>query len=280
MTDRRDWQSGVGETWAAEWRRTDRSFTNLAQDLDAAILAVAPASGQAVDIGSGAGATAAAVAAALPGLSVLGIDLSSALVDTARRERSGLPNLRFVVGDVASEVAQAAPVDLFFSRHGVMFFNDPVAGFTALRGAARGGAAIVFSCFAARRENEWITLLDSVVGAPPEAPGFAPGPFGFAEPAIVRDVLSRSGWTGASPMRADYRYLAGKGEKNEVAIDDATAFFSRIGPAAPIIAAAPPEERVAITARLRDVLAPHCRDGVVVLDASAWIWTAHAGEAS
>lgn len=29
MTDMREWQSGVGRTWAENWQMTDRSFSGL-----------------------------------------------------------------------------------------------------------------------------------------------------------------------------------------------------------------------------------------------------------
>ena len=51
MTTAPEWQSGVGDAWAAEWRRTDRSFTGLAPHLDAAIRAHVPTTGRAADVG-------------------------------------------------------------------------------------------------------------------------------------------------------------------------------------------------------------------------------------
>lgn len=280
MTDRTDWQDRVGDTWAAEWRRTDRSFAGLAPALDAAILAAAPPTGRAVDIGTGAGATAAAFAAARPAMSVIGIDLSTALLATARAERAPLPNLRFVAGDVLTAAVDAAPVDLFFSRHGVMFFDDPAAAFAVLRRAARPDTALVFSCFAPRADNGWIGVLDAVLGPSDLPRGYAPGPFAFADPAMVGDILRRSGWVAAAPAQIGYRYVVGEGETDDAALADALSFFTRIGPAAPVIAAAAPDDRARVTDRLRAELRPHCRGGVVALDASAWIWTARAGEAA
>lgn len=277
MTERDAWRARVGEVWAAEWRRTDRTFADMARSLDAAILAVAPARGHALDIGCGAGATAAALAAARPQLSVLGVDLSSALVGVARVERGPLPNLDFVVGDVMTAAADAAPVDLFVSRHGVMFFDDPVTGFAALRQAAAPDAALVFSCFAGRSDNEWVGIVDTVIGGPPVRNGdYAPGPFAFAEPAMVADILARAGWRDATPQRVDYRYYAGEGADDTAALDDAASLFTRIGPAAPWLAGFAETERTAVRARLLEAFVPYCRDGRVVLGASAWIWTARA----
>lgn len=57
MTSGQDWQGRVGDVWAAEWQRTERSFADLARHLDKAIAGVAPNRGRALDIGSGAGST-------------------------------------------------------------------------------------------------------------------------------------------------------------------------------------------------------------------------------
>ena len=138
----------------------------------------------AVDIGCGAGGTSLALAAARPLLSVLGIDLSESLIETARSRASPYPNLSFRAGD-ATEVADLG-VDLFFSRHGVMFFDDPKAAFTRLRAAARPGARLIFSCFRDYALNPWAAeIVAAIAGTAPPAPGIAPGPFAFADPDHV-----------------------------------------------------------------------------------------------
>src|SRR3954463_12574004 len=153
MTLAYDWAGRVGDTWADEWRRTDLSFANLSPHLNAAILDAAPETGTAVDIGCGAGGTAIALAAARPALTVLGIDLSRNLVETARERGAAYPNLRFEVGD-ASELG-GITADLLFSRHGVMFFDDPIAAFARLRQAVTADAHLVFSCFRDVTFNPW-----------------------------------------------------------------------------------------------------------------------------
>lgn len=273
MTNTLEWAGRVGEAWAEEWRRTDRSFAELSPALNAAILAAAPEKGLAVDIGSGAGGTSIALAAARPQLSVMGVDLSPALVATARQRAAGLPNLQFRVGD--AQALGPLDADLLFSRHGVMFFADPVAGFSALRAAARPGAKLVFSCFRPRAFNEWTLVTEAAVGNAGESPpGYTPGPYGLADPDFTRDVLGKAGWVDMAAQAVDFPYVAGTGED---AVEDALDYFSRIGPAARTIAGAAPERREAMHAALRSALAAHTRDGAVTFSASAWIWTATAG---
>lgn len=161
MTAAADWAGRVGDVWAAEWRRTDRAFAALVPHLDAAILAAAPPGPfTALDIGSGAGATAIALARARADASVIGVDLSAPLVAVARDRAAGLPNCRFQQGEVITFAGSLRP-NLLVSRHGVMFFPDPVSALAALRRVAGSGAHLVFTCFAAPTDNLWATLATS-----------------------------------------------------------------------------------------------------------------------
>lgn len=268
MTLAYDWARRVGDTWADEWRRTDLSFASLSPHLDAAILDAAPETGIAVDIGCGAGGTAIALAAARPALTVLGIDLSENLVAAARGRGAAYPNLRFEVGD-ASELG-GVTADLLFSRHGVMFFSDPVAAFVRLRQAVTAGAHLIFSCFRDVTLNPWaIETGTAVTGTMPQRPGTSPGPFAFADADHVRSILRASGWMGdARPV--DYSYRAGEGQH---ALDEALALFSRIGPAAARLRELDDAARQAGLERLRDALASRLRNDSVDFPASAWIWS-------
>jgi SAM-dependent methyltransferase len=267
-----DWTGYVGDVWADEWRRTDRSFANLTDQLEAAILAAAPPGPfRALDIGCGAGATSLALAIARPGAEVVGVDLSQSLVDVARNRLAGLSNCRVEQGDVLVAAAAIRP-DLLVSRHGVMFFADPVAAFTALRAAAAPGATLIFSCFGPRRVNRFATLVDELV--PPEpAAADEPGPFAFADPERVADILTRAGWVPDAPRRVPFAYRAGAGDDP---VADAVSFLSRIGPAAAALREA--SEPDALRLALASALAHYRTVDAVDLPALGWIWRAQAGE--
>lgn len=276
MTSTFDWSGRVGDVWADEWRRTDRSLAGLAQHLDAAILAAAPHQGSAIDIGCGAGGTSIALATARPQLSITGIDLSPSLVAIARSRAASLANLNFRVADAQS--LGLAGADLLFSRHGVMFFDDPVAGFAALRASAKPGAKLVFSCFRARAHNQWALMADVAVGNTVIASStYAPGPFALEDSDFTRNVLVRAGWVDATAQSVDFAYVAGGGEDP---VEDALGFFSRIGPAARAMADTEPNRREAMRESLRGALAAHVENGAVTFGGGAWIWTATAGEAA
>lgn len=275
MTRAAEWSGPVGDAWAQEWRRTDLSFSGLAPHLDAAILAAAPESGCALDIGCGAGTTSLALAPQRPGLSITGLDVSAELVALANDRATGHPNLDFATADLNADAAIApdGSIDLIFSRHGVMFFDDPAAAFARLHAAARPGASLVFSCFRAPALNPWASALvadlTGATGSPPS--GYAPGPFGFADPAVPTRVLADAGWHAADHEPVDFLYIAGQGDDP---VAEAVAFFRRIGPvAAAINAAADP---AALLDRLATLLDRYTTGDIVAFSAAAWIWRAKA----
>lgn len=273
MTDISEWTGRVGSAWAEQWRRTDRSFGALTDRLlDPA--AIGSFHG-ALDIGCGAGELVARLAPAHPAARVTGIDISTELVAVARTRCSHLANADFQQCDAAAWAApQDRRPDLLISRHGVMFFPDPVAAFAHLRAGAAPAAGLRFSCFRRREDNGWAVALASALSAPAAAPdSAAPGPFAFADPARVEAILTAAGWSDIAFEPVDYAMIAGEGED---AVEEALAYFQRIGPAARAIAELPEAERPAVRARLRAVLASHRVGDQVAMPSAAWIVTARA----
>ena len=274
MTAAPEWQTRVGDIWAAEWRRTDRSFADLGRQLDAAILALAPDTGHAVDLGSGAGATSIALAAARPGLAVHGIDLSEPLVTVARARAADrrLANLSFSVGAVPAALAGHGSIDLAVSRHGVMFFDDPIGAFHGIAAALAPGAPLVFSCFRKPQDNPWAAETIAAIGGELSPPnGYAPGPFSLADRETITGLLAAAGFGDVSITAADYSYCAGGGPDPA---SDAADFFQKIGPVARAIAEAPGDRRAAMIDRLRTVLTAHIEGERVAFPAAAWLVSA------
>lgn len=272
-----EWTGRVGSAWAEQWHRTDRSFGALTDRL------LAPDAvgrfGSALDIGCGAGELVERLARTRPAAHVTGVDVSAELIAVAHTRTAHLSNAHFEEGDAAWWRADpAARPDLLISRHGVMFFADPIAAFAHLRAEASPEARLRFSCFRARTDNAWAAALASVLPPPATPPDpLAPGPFAFADPDRVRSILAAAGWTGIAFEPVDYAMVAGEGGG---AVEEAVAYFQRIGPAARAIAERPEEERPAIRARLLELLTGHHREGRVSLPSAAWIVTAIASETS
>lgn len=274
MTDRSDWEGRTGRKWADEWRRTDRSFAGLTEHL------LRKARGgpldRILDIGCGAGELSLALAREHPESSVVGIDISEPLIAAAHDRGGNLPNVDFALGDAATWVPDGQGPDLLISRHGVMFFEDPVGAFGHLRSVAHAKARLLFSCFRDRRENQWADGIAALL--PPgaqslPAPG-APGPFAFADPADVEGILSSAGWRDIQFEKIDFAYVAGAGGDP---VSDALTYFLAIGPAAAAAAELDPEQRSAFIGKLERFLTEHRDGSIVALQGAAWIVAARAG---
>lgn len=274
MTATYDWRGDIGDVWAEEWRRTDRSLAPVNDALIAEATIGAGASDRILDIGCGAGATSLALADALPGARITGVDLSEALVAVARERAAGPAH--FEIGDAATWSPAEAGFDLIVSRHGVMFFDDPVGAFTHIGGLARPGGRLVFSCFRDRRDNEWVRAMRPVLErfapealAAPEPPA---GPFAFADPARIESILGEAGFAPPQIAPFDFEFTVGAGE-GASAVGDAVGYFRRVGPMAAILKTLDEAARAAATDLLASIAAEHQRDGRVTFGAAAWIVT-------
>lgn len=274
MTSKLDWQGRTGESWAAEWQRTDRSFGGLTDQL-LAKASERPIS-RALDIGCGAGEISLALARVHTNSEVTGIDVSEQLVDVARKRSGYLANVSFDIADAAAWTSATFVPDLIVSRHGVMFFEDPVGAFSHLARICAPDGRLVFSCFRSQEENPWAERVEGFLPPgsvlPPDR--FSPGPFAFADQVHVQGILRDAGWIDIAFLPVDYAYIAGAGPE---AVDDAADYFQRIGPAARIASTLAPEERAQFIGRLRRYLANNEDGNIVALRASAWIVSARPG---
>jgi len=276
MTDAGEWQGRTGRNWATEWRRTDRSFAPLTERLLQRSREFSFAS--TLDVGCGAGELSLALARGRPQCSVVGVDISPHLVGVARERGAHLRNLAFDVGDAAAwwPDKSFAP-ELLVSRHGVMFFDDPVAAFAHLAELAAPGAGLMFSCFRAFAENPMFTELARFM--PDETPGpviEGPGPFAFADPAHVEAVLGAAGWQAVVFEPFDFAMVVGTGADP---VEDAVGYFSTIGPLARAAAELPPDRAERLFDGVRNLARRHTLDGLVALRAAAWVVTARSGRA-
>jgi SAM-dependent methyltransferase len=274
MTAMQDWQGKTGEGWAAEWKRTDRSFSGLTERLLSRTREFHFR--HALDIGCGAGELSLALARGRPQVRVLGLDVSPPLIEAARARVDHLFNLEFIVADAARwHPDDDFTPQLLISRHGVMFFADPVAAFANLASFAAEGAGLMFSCFRDRAENPFFEALAALFPAPAEAPDpYAPGPFAFADRGHVGAILADGGWDQLAFEPFDFAMIAGAGDD---AVGDAVGYFQRIGPAAAALREMDDARRSDTLAAIREVARENCRDGVVALRAATWIVTARRG---
>lgn len=270
MTDKIEWQGQVGASWASEWARTDRSFAPLTARLVERI-AAAGQRRRVLDIGCGAGELSIALALADPSARVLGLDISDELIAVAQQRGAAIANLSFASADAAVWRDPHFAPDLLVSRHGVMFFDDPVTAFANLAEGAADGAAMVFSCFRSPSENRWASEIAALLPAAPAGDPHAPGPFAFADPDHVRAILTAAGWADIAFEAVDFDYVSGSGDDP---VGDAVDFFGHIGPAARAIRNLGDAERTEFVSRLRDLAEANLREGAVRFAAAAWIVSA------
>jgi SAM-dependent methyltransferase len=265
------WNDAAGRAWAEMQDLLDRQLEPLGER---AMDALAPRpKDRILDVGCGTGQTSLALAARVGAQgSVVGVDISQPMLDIAQRraEAAGLSQARFVQADAQTFPFDTGAFDGAFSRFGVMFFADPVAAFTNIRGALKPGGRLAFICWRAAAENQWMTppigsALADMPPPPRPEPG-APGPFGFAEPDRVRAILAEAGFTDVDGAGHDAK-LGGN------SLEETIRLSLSIGPLGGVLRERP-EKRDEVVGELRKALSPRLQDGKVVQDGATWIVTA------
>ena len=203
------WNGPRGESWVSGQAQMDRFLHPFTEEL---LRRARPARGERVlDVGCGTGETSLLVAEAVgEGGAVLGVDISQPMLDLARNRAmaAGAQRAAFALKD--AQVEDLGPeADLVMSRFGVMFFEDPAAGFANMRRHARPGARLCFVCWQPVRENEWVTVglaaAKQHVAFPPPPDPYAPGPFALADMDRTLGLLAQAGWREAAgePFRVE-----------------------------------------------------------------------------
>jgi len=239
-----------------------------------ALAALAPHPGESVlDIGCGGGGTALDLARAVaPNGTVLGVDLSAAVLAFAQRAAEGCKRVRFIQADAQIYPFEPASFDVAFSRFGVMFFAEPIAAFINIRRSLKPNGRLAFVCWRALEENPLDSLPLRAASAylppqPAQDPD-APGPFAFADPDRVRCILERAGFMDIEIAAHDER--VGSGD-----VDTMLAVCSRVGALGKILRENP-ELRIAALPAVRSALEAYNGPDGVKLNAATWIVTARA----
>jgi SAM-dependent methyltransferase len=262
----RDWDGEHGSYWAENADLYDRSLAGYHPALLAA--ANAGPEDRILDVGCGSGRVAIDLVRAAPGARALGVDLSIAQLDVARRRGAGLA-VEFAQADAQVHDFGAAAYDLIVSRTGTMFFGDAAAAFANLATATRPGGRLAILVWRGLAENQWLREIFEAlrVGRDlPMPPPGAPGPFAQSDPTIVEPLLAAAGWSDVAFEPLDQSIWLGHDA------DQGTRW--QLGQSAWLLLGADEAQRAAAAANLRALFAAHETPDGVRLGSAAWLVTA------
>jgi SAM-dependent methyltransferase len=192
----RAWDGDEGEYWADNAEHFDRSVAAYHQRL--LEVAAIGERDRVLDVGCGTGQTTRDAARAASAGCALGIDLSSRMLDYARRRAAdeGVTNARFAQADAQIHPFEPSTYDVAISRTGAMFFGDHLAAFTNIGRALRSGGRLVLVTWQPLPGNEWIREISRALAAGRNLPAPPPdvGPFSLSNPDRVRALLTSAGY--------------------------------------------------------------------------------------
>ncbi len=265
------WNGPTAESWVASQERMDQLLVTLSEQ---AIQRAAPQPGERVlDIGCGCGSTSLTMAG--QGARVTGVDISEPMLANARARSAGNEMLEFILADASSHPFDTR-FDLAFSRFGVMFFADPHQAFAHIRSAIQDQGRLCFICWQSPKDNPWLSVPGGAAQPflpEPEAQPDprAPGPFAFADPAYVQEILDQAGFTSIAiePCSADMRLGSD--------VEEAVAFLLRNGPMSRVLAEVDEDLRNKALDAVRETLAPLATAEGIMLSGACWIASANQG---
>ena len=273
------WNGRAGESWVRHNSLLEQLLAEPGREC-MNLLPLTPAM-QILDVGCGCGNQTLELAARLDASStVIGVDISEPMLGLARELKAANDNalsaeVQFALGDASEPLFDEASFDAIYSRFGVMFFEEPVAAFSALRNSLKPGGKLGFVCWREPKLNPFFNApmkaALTVLPAPaPSAPD-APGPFGLADDNVIHTTLRLAGFKDVSVAPLNLTLSVGA----ETPFDALFEELIQIGPAAALIAQSDPplkeKAREAVYTRLTDFYAS---GQGVSFDANFWLVTA------
>ncbi len=260
------WDGPSGASWVTH---ADMHDAAVAAYLPAFFAAASIEPGQRVlDVGCGNGRTS--IEAARRGGSVTGADLSSAMLELARRRAADAGvAVEFVQADAQVADLPSAGFERVISRNGTMFFGDPPAAFANLARVLAPGGRLVMQVWQPYAEQEWLSTFRGVAAVDREVPPLpteGPTPVSLGDPDKIRALLAGAGF--AEPT------IDGHVEPMQFGSDIAQAETMVMAIVGGMIEELDPERRATAIADLRTSLAEHLGPDGVAYRSAAWIVTA------
>jgi SAM-dependent methyltransferase len=267
------WNGTGGARWVARRAQLDAVLAPVQEALFERA-AIKPGE-RVLDIGCGCGATMIAAAEKVgPGGSVLGLDVSAAMLTCAHETAPADAPVTFVQGDAMVHHFKAASADLVISRLGMTYFADAVRAILNIRNALRSEGRVAFACWRELRDNPWaLEPLQAAYDHVPKLPGLrphAPDDFAFGASEWVEKVVTEAGLRRVRLERCDVTLdlAAGGG------LDGAVLTSLAMGPACRAVTGQPAEAAEAASVAVGKALARYARGQGILVPASFWVVTA------
>jgi len=267
------WNGAAGQTWVDAQDTLDQMFRPI-EELLVEVAAAKPRSGV-LDVGCGTGSTIIAVAQRVgSACRCVGIDISEPMLESARsRAEHAGAMASFVGADAQQHAFAAGSFDLFISRFGVMFFDDPVRALTNLRHAARDTAELCFVVWRGPADNPFMTAAEhataSLLPPMPARDLDAPGQFAFADAGKVRRLLEASGWGAIDIRPLDVECTFPE--------RDLLRYATRLGPVGRVLREADEQTKARALALILPAFEPYVDGALVRFRAACWQVGARAG---
>ncbi len=268
----REYWAGDGPRGYAE--HGDRWRTMMTPFYAALFDAVALQAGDRVlDVGCGFGHTSLEAAARVtPHGTVVGVDLSPAMLAAARERVAGVDAVTLLTADAQVHPFEAE-YDAVISGFGVVFFEEPQVAFANLRTALRPGGRLGFVCWRGPLQSQWIAVATAAIApvlkrAPAMAEPGVPGPYAFADGDRLRGVLVASGFRDVSVEAIT------RPQRIAADVDDAVSYVLSLQEGKGLLEGVPGHVRENATAALKAAFTPYAGPDGVVTAGAAWLATA------
>jgi SAM-dependent methyltransferase len=254
------------ETMFSEAQAYERFMGRWSRQLAPTLITFAGVSdGDAVlDVGSGTGALAAALARFSPSSRIVGIDPAASYVGFAQAQQSD-DRIRFEVGDAQQLRFEDASFDRTLSLLVINFIPDPVKALTEMRRVTRHGGSVAAAVWDYGDGMQMLRAFwDEAVALNPAS--------GAKDERHM--PFCRSGELGAFWRKQGFEQVVEEGltiQTRFAGFDDYwNPFLEKQGPAGAYVASLPLGERNQLRERLRRRLLGDGPDRPIVLSARAW----------
>jgi ubiquinone/menaquinone biosynthesis C-methylase UbiE len=196
----RDQQKEIWNRFSPGWKKWDDLTMSFLKPIgDAIIRLLNPKDADVVlDVASGTGEPAIAIASKLRGGIVVATDISEGMLEVARENavRRGIKNLKIVTSDVSDLPFTDNSFDSISCRLGFMFFPDMLNAAKEMVRVLKPGGRIAAAVWNVPEKNFWATAILNIINKDlqlvPPPPG-APGLFRCAKSGFIADLFQQAG---------------------------------------------------------------------------------------